>query len=143
MGRWTLLLRPWPAHGSCHLLRPVCGWDSGYFDYLRPITLAALCEQCTVQRIVSAKSYKVAFWGLILSFIIMIPCALMPAFIGMYGNTIFHDTTNSVFFKVALDVLPPLAAALLIAAVVAAIMSTIDTLFVAFSTIILHNIYQG
>ena len=108
-----------------------------------PITLAALCEQCTVQRIVSAKSYKVAFWGLILSFVIMIPCALMPAFIGMYGNTIFHDTTNSVFFKVALDVLPPLAAALLIAAVVAAIMSTIDTLFVAFSTIILHNIYQG
>ena len=44
-----------------------------------PISLAALCEQCTVQRIVSAKSEKVAFWGLILSFVIMIPAALMPA----------------------------------------------------------------
>ncbi|MGO5023509.1 sodium:solute symporter family protein [Lawsonibacter sp. LCP25S3_G6] len=108
-----------------------------------PISLAALCEQCTVQRIVSAKSEKVAFWGLILSFVIMIPAALMPAFIGMYGNVLYNDTTNSVFFRVALEVLPPLAAALLIAAVVAAIMSTIDTMLVAFSTIVLHNIYRG
>lgn len=108
-----------------------------------PISLAALCEQCTVQRIVSAKSEKVAFWGLVLSFIIMIPAALMPAFIGMYGNILYNDTTNAVFFKVALEVLNPLAAALLIAAVVAAIMSTIDTMLVAFSTIMLHNIYRG
>ena len=108
-----------------------------------PISLAALCEQCTVQRIVSAKSEKVAFWGLVLSFVIMIPAALMPAFIGMYGNILYNNTTNSVFFQVALDVLPPLAAALLIAAVVAAIMSTIDTMLVAFSTIVLHNIYRG
>ncbi|MCD8077351.1 MAG: sodium:solute symporter family protein [Lachnospiraceae bacterium] len=108
-----------------------------------PISLAALCEQCTVQRIVSARTEKVAFWGLILSFIIMIPCALMPAFIGMYGNVLYNDTSNSVFFSVALDVLPTLASAVLIAAVVAAIMSTIDTMFVAFSTIMLHNIYRG
>lgn len=108
-----------------------------------PISLSALCEQCTVQRIVSAKSEKTAFWGLILSFVIMIPAALMPAFIGMYGNVMFNNTQNSVFFQVALEVLPPLAAALLIAAVVAAIMSTIDTMFVAFSTIMLHNIYRG
>ena len=108
-----------------------------------PITLAALCEQCTVQRIVSAKSEKTAFWGLILSFLIMIPAALMPAFVGMYGNILYNNTNNSVFFQVALEVLPPLASALLIAAVVAAIMSTIDTLFVAFSTIMLHNIYRG
>lgn len=108
-----------------------------------PISLAALCEQCTVQRIASAKSEKHAFWGLVLSFVIMIPAALMPAFIGMYGNVRYNDTTNAVFFHVALEVLPPLAAALLIAAVVAAIMSTIDTMFVAFSTIMLHNIYRG
>lgn len=108
-----------------------------------PISLAALCEQCTVQRITSAKSEKTSFRALILSVIIMIPCALMPAFIGMYGYVLFGDTTNSVFFKVALDVLPGFFAALLIAAVVAAIMSTIDTMFVAFSTIIMHNIYRG
>lgn len=108
-----------------------------------PISLAALCEQCTVQRIASAKSEKHAFWGLVLSFVLMVPCALMPAFIGMYGNVLFNDTSNSVFFSVALHVLPPLGAALLIAAVVAAIMSTIDTMFVAFSTIMLHNIYRG
>ena len=108
-----------------------------------PISLAALCEQCTVQRIASAKSEKTSFRAMILSVIIMIPCALMPAFIGMYGYVLFGDTTNSVFFKVALDVLPGFFAALLIAAVVAAIMSTIDTMFVAFSTIIMHNIYRG
>lgn len=108
-----------------------------------PISLASLCEQCTVQRITSAKSEKTSFRALILSVVIMIPCALMPAFIGMYGYVLFGDTTNSVFFKVALDVLPSFFAALLIAAVVAAIMSTIDTMFVAFSTIIMHNIYRG
>ena len=64
-----------------------------------PITLAALCEQCTVQRIVSAKSEKTAFWGLILSFLIMIPAALMPAFVGMYGNILYNNTSNSVFFR--------------------------------------------
>lgn len=108
-----------------------------------PISLSCLCDQTTIQRINSAKSEKTAWWGMVLAAAIMLPCALMPTFIGMYGNVLFHDTSNGVFFSVALKVLPPLASALLIAAVVAAIMSTIDALFVSFATIVMHNIYRG
>lgn len=108
-----------------------------------PVCLQCMIDQCNIQRINSAKSEKSAFVGYIFSFIICVVVAFMPTILGMYGVAEFGVTGNSVFFMVAMEALPPLACAMLIAAVVAAIMSTIDSLFVAYSTVLLKNVYQG
>lgn len=124
-------------------LNPFAGGLSPIFMMLIPITLALIADQGTVQRINSSKSESVAFRGFMYSFLIMIPIAFMPAFIGMYGATVLKVTDNSTFFAVAMHALNPWLAALLIAAVIAAIMSTIDSLVMAITTITLHNIYRG
>ncbi|OQA16160.1 MAG: Sodium/proline symporter [Firmicutes bacterium ADurb.Bin356] len=124
-------------------LDPFAGGVKPIFMMLIPITLALIADQGTVQRINSSRSASVAFKGFMLSFLIMIPVAFMPAFIGMYGATVLNANDNSTFFAVAMHALNPWLAAVLIAAVIAAIMSTIDSLVVAITTISLHNIYRG
>jgi len=124
-------------------LDPFAGGVKPIFMMLIPITLALIADQGTVQRINSSRSASVAFKGFMLSFLIMIPVAFMPAFIGMYGATVLNVNDNSTFFAVAMHALNPWLAAVLIAAVIAAIMSTIDSLVVAITTISLHNIYRG
>lgn len=124
-------------------LDPFAGGVKPIFMMLIPITLALIADQGTVQRINSSRSASVAFKGFMLSFLIMIPVAFMPAFIGMYGATVLNVNDNSTFFTVAMHALNPWLAAVLIAAVIAAIMSTIDSLVVAITTISLHNIYRG
>lgn len=117
-----------------------------FLAMLIPIALAHMGDQCIVQRINSSKSAKVGVWGFILSSIIMIPLAFLPAFVGMYGFVTFGEAAlegNSVFFSVALHALGPVIAAVLIAAVIAAIMSTIDSLMVANSTVVMNDLYRG
>ena len=107
------------------------------------VCLAALCDQQTVQRINSAKSEKASLTAHILSTVICIVLAFLPALIGMYGAALYGVTDNSVFFTVVLNKLPPLVSAVAIAAVIAAIMSTIDSMLIGFSTVLLKNIYKG
>ena len=107
------------------------------------VCLAALCDQQTVQRINSAKSEKASLTAHILSTVICIVLAFLPVLIGMYGAALYGVTDNSVFFVVVLNNLPPLASAIAIAAVIAAIMSTIDSMLIGFSTVLLKNIYKG
>ena len=69
-------------------LDPFAGGVKPIFMMLIPITLALIADQGTVQRINSSRSASVAFKGFMLSFLIMIPVAFMPAFIGMYLSLI-------------------------------------------------------
>lgn len=108
-----------------------------------PVALAALCDQQTVQRINAAKSEKVSMTAHIISTLMCIGLALLPAIIGMYGAAVYGVTDNTAFFQVVMHKLPPLVSAITIAAVIAAIMSTIDGTVIAFSTVMLKNVYQG
>ena len=107
------------------------------------VCLAALCDQQTVQRINSAKSEKASFNAHMWATLICVVCALLPAIIGMYGFAVYGDTSNSVFFTVAINNMPSVVGAIIIAAVIAAIMSTIDSMLIGFSTVALKNIYKG
>lgn len=107
------------------------------------VCLAALCDQQTVQRINSAKSERASMTAHILSTIICIVLAFLPAVIGMYGAAAYGVTDNSAFFAVALRKLPSIVSAIAIAAVIAAIMSTIDSMLIGFSTVLLKNVYKG
>ena len=57
----------------------------------------------------------------------LIPFVVMPVIIGMYGKALFPDApTASILFKVVLSDMNPIVAGLMIAAVLSAVMSTMD-----------------
>lgn len=119
------------------------GGLTAVFLMLVPITMAVMADQCTVQRIVACKSEGTAMKGWILSIIMIVPLALMPTFIGMYGAAVYGASGTSSFFTVILNGLHPVIAAVMVAAVLAAIMSTVDAFFVAISTVLLNDLYRG
>ena len=108
-----------------------------------PVVLGMTTDQNVFMRVNSAKDAKTAKIAHLLSFIVMIPLALMPAFIGAYGNTVYGAVGDAAFFTVIMNELPAIVCALIIAAVLAAVMSTIDCVFIVMSTVITKDILMG
>ena len=108
-----------------------------------PVCLAALCDQQTVQRINAAKSARASLIAHFFATVLCIVLAFLPALVGMYGAAVYDNADSSIFFAVVMDKLPALVSAIAIAAVIAAIMSTIDSMMIGFSTVLLKNIYKG
>ena len=116
---------------------------SGFAAMMLPLLFGMVTDQPTYQRINSAKSAKISKIACYLSCIIMIPLALMPAFIGSFGAYKYNASGNSAFFDVILNELPVIVCALIIAAVLAAVMSTIDCGLITMSTVLTRDIWQG
>ena len=116
---------------------------SGFAAMMLPLLFGMVTDQPTYQRINSAKSAKISKIACYLSCIIMIPLALMPAFIGSFGAYKYNASGNSAFFDVILNELPAIVCALIIAAVLAAVMSTIDCGLITMSTVLTRDIWLG
>ena len=116
---------------------------AGFAGMMLPLLLGMVTDQPTYQRINSAKSARISRIACYLSCLVMIPLALMPAFIGSYGNFKYGATGSSAFFDVILNELPAVVCALIIAAVLAAVMSTIDCGLITMSTVLTRDIWQG
>ena len=116
---------------------------SGFAAMMLPLLFGMVTDQPTYQRINSAKSAGTSKIACYLSCIIMIPLALMPAFIGSFGAYKYNASENSAFFDVILNELPAIVCALIIAAVLAAVMSTIDCGLITMSTVLTRDIWQG
>ncbi|RHB65549.1 sodium:solute symporter family protein [[Clostridium] symbiosum] len=116
---------------------------AGFAGMMLPLLLGIVTDQPTYQRVNSAKSAKISRIACYLSCLVMIPLALMPAFIGSYGSFKYGASGNSAFFDVILMELPAIVCALIIAAVLAACMSTIDCGLITMSTVLTRDIWQG
>ena len=108
-----------------------------------PVVLGFTTDQNTFIRVNSAKSAKTATAAHLLSFVVMIPLALMPAFIGAYGGTVYGATGDAAFFMVIMNELPGIVCAIIVAAVLAAVMSTIDCVYIVMSSVITKDILLG
>ena len=116
---------------------------AGFAGMMLPLLLGMVTDQPTYQRINSAKSARISRIACYLSCLVMIPLALMPAFIGSYGSFKYGATGSRAFFDVILNELPAVVCALIIAAVLAAVMSTIDCGLITMSTVLTRDIWQG
>ena len=107
-----------------------------------PSMLYGLVSCASFQRNISAKDEKTAvrsaFWG----GVILIPFVFLPVLIGMYGRALFPDApAASIIFKVMLEAFPPLLGALMIAALMAAVMSTVDSQLIYVTASMTNDIY--
>jgi len=110
---------------------------------LVPTTLYGLISQPSYQRTISCKTEKVAVWSPFIAGVLLIPLAFLPVIIGMYGRTLYPDMApGAVFFSVVLEQLPTLSGAIMLAAILAVVMSTADSLLIAITAHIVHDFYQ-
>jgi len=109
-----------------------------------PTITAAFVDQSVFQRLISGKNQKASQWGHIIAGLLLIPVAFLPALIGMYGSAIFPGADPStVFWMVVMEKMPMVLAALIVAAVLSAVMSTCDVIFLAISACLVHDVYKG
>ena len=93
---------------------------------LIPGALNGLISGAAFQRTASCKDEKVAFFAPIIAAFALIPFVVMPVIIGMYGKAAFPDAPSaSILFEVVLK-MNPILAGLMVAAVLSAVMSTMD-----------------
>lgn len=111
--------------------------------FVGPMVLSVLVDQSSVQRVVSAKSEKIAFWGHLLSSIPLILFGLLMVYIGMWGGALFPDSGSSAFITLLLNKVPPIVCAVMICAILAAIMSTASGALVATDALVVHDLYCG
>lgn len=116
---------------------------AGFAGMMLPLLLGMVTDQPTYQRVGSAKSAKISKIACYVAGFMMIPLALMPAFIGSYGAYTYGASGSEAFFVVAMNELPAIVCALIIAAVIAAVMSTIDCGLITMSTVLTRDIWQG
>lgn len=111
---------------------------------LAPIVLAAPVNQLVFQHTVSAKSAKTAQFGYLCAGLFLIPVALIPPLLGLFGRTLFPVLPASeVFTSLLLYRLPTPVAAVILAAVVCAVITSCNGAYIAVATSFVHDLYQG
>lgn len=111
---------------------------------LVPSALIGLISGPSFQRNASCKDERTAFWAPILGAIASLPFVIIPVIVGMYGKALFPDTESSaILFKVVLETCPPVMSGLILAAILAAVMSTVDIIILNISANLVHDIYAG
>lgn len=108
-----------------------------------PTTLMGLLSQPSFQRVNACKDEKTALQApLIAAFGVMI-LALFPVLAGMCANVLWPDIEPSLAVpKLLSEIFPPVIAAIFIAAILAAVMSTADSTLLAGTAFVVRDLYQ-
>lgn len=107
-----------------------------------PGMLYGLVSCASFQRNTSAKDEKTAFNSALWGGIILLPYVVLPVLMGMYGKALFPETPSGmILFKVMMEAFPPFIGALMIASLMAAVMSTVDSQLIYVTASVTKDIY--
>lgn len=121
-------------------LFPFDGWTM--FTLVVPTMIFGLTSNSCIQLSVSAKDKKTAIGGALVGAALVAGITFLPVILGMYGAAAYPEAaTGSIIFTVILDTLPSAVAGLLLAAIIAAVMSTCDTALMTFATCTVYDAY--
>ncbi len=127
---------------SC--FRPMPFGSEFFMATVAPIILASPVNQMVFQCTSSARSARTARGGYALAGLVLLPVALIPPLLGMFGRMLFPGLPASgVFMELLLTRLPTAVAAIILAAIVCAVITSCNTGYIAIATIFVHDIYQG
>lgn len=117
-------------------------WET-FVQLTVPTVIFAQISQFCFQRFASADSERSAVWGHVLGGALLIPLALVPALLGMYGRVLFPGVPDGeVFIHLLADHLPTALAGLLIAAILCAIISSCNSVFLLIDTCFVNDIWK-
>ena len=111
---------------------------------ITPVIMYDLIGQDFYQRLFSARSAAVARGSAIGAGLLLLAFAFFPVVGGMSARVLFPDleNTSSALPTLISEVLPVGIAAVIVAAILAAVMSTADSLLIAGSTHVTNDFYQ-
>lgn len=126
---------------------PYFGWFSIGNNKVSSWIIASILGACTaqagIQPILAARDEKVARKAAFITAIVVAPFGIFTALLGMAARVQFPHLTNA---KLALPTLmmsmPPLAGGIVLASIMAAILSTVAPIILAAGTMITKDIYQ-
>ena len=96
------------------------------------------------QRVFTARSPEVARWGSVVAGVYCLLYALTGALVGTAGRVILPNiSADNAFARIATDALPIGITGLVLAAALAAVMSTASAGLLASSTILANDVYAG
>lgn len=104
--------------------------------------IGSLITQELTSRVLAAKSVKVAKRSAYLAAILYILIGTIPVFLGFIGPHIFPNLVDSEQFllKFSQSILPPFIYVIFAGAILSAILSTVDSIFLAVSVMLSKNI---
>ena len=92
-----------------------------------PSALNGLISGASFQRTASCQNEKVAVLAPVFAAGLLVPFVVLPVLIGMYGASIWPDAdASTMIFKVLNEAMPPVVTGLMVAAILSAVMSTVD-----------------
>ena len=149
------------------VLTQVGGWDSlvaqiqatdvpsNYFSLLKdtepsyvlwlimPMFIYTLIGQDVYQRLFAAKDTKTAYKSAVLSCIILLIICFFPVLLGMAGRAMFPDmeVSSMIVPTIIRATLPPVLSGFALAAIIAAVVSTADSILTAATSHVVNDIY--
>lgn len=107
-----------------------------------PSALYGLTGGANMQRTASAENEKVAFRAPLIGCVLVALFTFLPVVLGMYGMAAYENADPStIIYQVILTELGPIMAGLMLAAIVAAVMSTCDTTMMTIVTSAIYDTY--
>jgi SSS family solute:Na+ symporter len=119
------------------------GWQT-IFTYFLLFFFGLMIGQDIWQRVFTARSPEIARWGSVAAGVYCLLYALAGALVGTAGRVILPDiSADNAFARIATDALPIGITGLVLAAALAAVMSTASAGLLASSTILANDVYAG
>ncbi len=108
-----------------------------------PTMLMGLLSQPSYQRVNASKDERVATLAPVISGVALMILAVFPVLAGMCANVLWPDIEPAKAIpQLMLEVFPPVVAAIFIAAILAAVMSTADSTLIAGTAFVMRDLYQ-
>lgn len=110
---------------------------------IMPMFIYTLIGQDVYQRLFAAKDTKTAYKSAILACIILLIICFFPVLLGMAGRAMFPDmeVSSMIVPTVIRAVLPPVLSGFALAAIIAAVVSTADSILTAATSHVVNDIY--
>jgi solute:Na+ symporter, SSS family len=120
------------------------GWQT-IFTYFLLFFFGLMIGQDIWQRVFTARSPEIARWGSVAAGVYCLLYALAGALVGTAARVILPDLTtpDNAFARVASEALPAGITGLVLAAALAAVMSTASAGLLASSTLLANDVYAG
>lgn len=120
------------------------GTEPSYVLWLiLPMFIYTLIGQDVYQRLFAAKDTKTAYKSAILACIILLVICFFPVVLGMAGRALFPDleVSSLVVPTIIRTMLPPVFSGFTLAAIIAAVVSTADSILTAATSHVVNDIY--
>lgn len=120
------------------------GTEPSYVLWLiLPMFIYTLIGQDVYQRLFAAKDTKTAYKSAIFAFVILLVICFFPVILGMAGRALFPDleVSSLVVPTIIRAMLPPVFSGFTLAAIIAAVVSTADSILTAATSHVVNDLY--